>query len=321
MNQESEKALNTLLTEMDGLKPNEKRPVFVIAATNFPVESGSGAVTLDKALVRRFDRKIIVDLPNKAGRKKYLDRAFADRAGNETTEVMRENVANRSVGMSLANLEDVVNYALRVAQRDDGRITDGILDDVFETVTYGEEKKWDAECLERTAWHEAGHTFIEYLSGRTPEYVTIVARGNHAGYSMPSSDEDRPIWTAADYLAKIRALLAGRAAEIVKYGNEGGLSSGPHNDLSRATHLARSMICELGMDPEIGLMVIDEKTVIPGPLAEKIAFRIEEVLKTQMNVTIQSLTEHKEKMERLVSELYVRNSLYKKDIERLLKCE
>ncbi|MBP3381709.1 MAG: AAA family ATPase [Clostridia bacterium] len=157
---EVEATLTALLTEMDGFRKDTTKPVFVLAATNFDVEPGSKK-SLDAALMRRFDRRIFVDLPNRDERTRYLKERTAANPAYRLTDAKYDSIAIRSTGMSLALLESILELSLRMAIRDgDGKVTDEIFDEAYETFTGGERKEWDISTLERVARHEAGHAFL-----------------------------------------------------------------------------------------------------------------------------------------------------------------
>ncbi len=315
-----EMALNALLTEMDGFSVDPKRPVFVLAATNFDVEEGGGGMgTIDAALSRRFDRKILVDMPGKEDRRKYLDMMLAKRKGNEVTDEMKEQLAKRSAGLSLANLESVLELASRTAVKQNVPLNDEILEESFETSRHGEKKDWGEGYMERVARHESGHAFMCYEAGSTPAYLTIVARGGHGGYMEHDSEDDSPLKTREDLLGRIRISLGGRAAEIAYYGDEAGISTGASGDLEQATRVARAMICNYGMDDEFGMAVMGQEEATRGPLAEKVSQRVSEMIKTEMDHTVGIITEAKPRIDRLVERLLEKNRLDKQEIEALLK--
>jgi ATP-dependent 26S proteasome regulatory subunit len=178
-----EMALNALLTQMDGFSVDPKRPVFVLAATNFDIkEGGGGPGVIDEALARRFDRAILVDLPNKDDRKLYLELMIKKYAGNTATPIMLTHISERSAGLSLSNLEMILASAGRMAVKKNTALNDEILEEAFELASHGEKKDWGRKYLERIARHEAGHAYLCYLSVRTPAYLTIVARNGIGGY-------------------------------------------------------------------------------------------------------------------------------------------
>ena len=315
-----EMALNALLTEMDGFTVDPKRPVFVLAATNFDIEEGKGGMgTIDAALARRFDRKILVDLPNKQDRKRYLEVMLAKHKNHNVTDTMIERLAARSTGMSLANLASVIEHASRSAVKKLTALNDDILEEAFEITKHGEKKDWGHEYLERVARHEAGHAFMCYLAGTTPAYLTIVARGNHGGYMEHSDDESSPLKTKEELLGRIRTSLGGRAAELVYYGEKDGVSSGASGDLQSATQIARTMICNYGMDESIGLAALSKEQIANGPMAEKISMRINEILAQELKATVSQIEAARPKMDNLVTQLLAKNKLTKAEIEKALE--
>jgi ATP-dependent metalloprotease FtsH len=314
-----EMALNALLTEMDGFSVDPKRPVFVLAATNFGIEEGKGSPgAIDAALARRFDRKIMVDLPAKEDRRRYLEIMLHKRKNNLVTDTMLQRLAERSAGLSLADLELVLESASRMAARQNAFITDELLEEAFELSRHGEKKDWGHEYLERVARHEAGHAYMCFLSGNTPSYLTIVARGEHGGYMEHAGDEGSPLKTKEELLGRIRTSLGGRAAEMVYYGEKEGISSGASGDLHSATRIARAMICSYGMDEEIGLAVLSHEEATKGPLAEKITRRISEIIKEELAQTVQTLSKGKPRINKLVEQLLAKNKLTKEEMEAIL---
>lgn len=209
-----EMALNALLTEMDGFSVDPRRPVFILAATNFDVEEGKGGIgTIDAALARRFDRKILVDLPNKDDRKKYIQMMLKKNKTHQVTEKMIERLAGRSTGMSLANMASVLELANRMAVKQNKPLDDTLLDEAYEITRHGARKEWGREYLERVARHESGHAFLCYLGGNTPSYLTIIARGGHGGY-MEHSDKDMgPLQTKEELINRIRMACASPGME------------------------------------------------------------------------------------------------------------
>jgi ATP-dependent metalloprotease FtsH len=311
-----EMALNALLTEMDGFSVDPKRPVFVLAATNFNVEEGKGGMgTIDAALVRRFDRKILVDLPTKEDRLCYLTIVLNKRKDNQVTETMIERLAGRSTGYSLANLESVLELASRMAAKKNILVNDELLEEAFELNRHGEKKDWGREYLERVARHESGHAYLCFLAGRTPAYLTIVARGDHGGYMEHADDENSPLKTKEQLIGRVRTALGGRAAEIVYYGDKDGVSSGASGDLQSATRIIRTMICAYGMDEEIGMAALSEEEATKGPLAEKITLRISGIIKEELKQTIRIISEGKTLIDRLVEQLLEKNKLTREEME------
>jgi len=302
-----ENTLNALLTELDGFtSPSATRPVFVLAATNARINAddvvgeGRTGKMLDSALTRRFDRKILVDLPDHAARLKYLQAKVA----NTIAAKQLKAVADRAYGMSLADLEAVVEMARRLAMREQTSLAFDHLDRGLDEVQYGETRPRSDEEKRRTAYHEAGHALMYHHSGHLPVYVTIVSRGSHGGYMAPDPEEAMRGCLSIDNLtAKIRVLLGGRAAEIVQFGPRAGLTTGASSDLARATRLARDMACRFGMDEEIGPVVLSELTNGLGlndeTLARQVTQAAHRIATEQLAQTIAQLTQNKDQLDRL----------------------
>ena len=311
-----EMALNALLTEMDGFSVDPRRPVFVLGATNFEVEEGKGGIgVLDPALVRRFDRRVLVDLPDAKDREELLRLLLSKGIPNSVTDDMIRRTAERAIGMSPANLTSVVDLAGRMAVKAGKDIDDAILDEAFELTRHGEKKDWGYQYLERVARHESGHAFLCYLGGNTPAYLTIVARGSHGGYMEHSAEEMKPLSTKEELIHRIRTSLGGRAAEIAYYGEKDGISTGASGDLEQATRLAAAMLCTYGMDESFGLATMDLKEALRDT-----AFRskVNEILSEQMRETVSLIKKNKRRIDRLVDALLKRNKLTRAEIEELL---
>ena len=311
-----EMALNALLTEMDGFSVDPKRPVFVLAATNFDVEEGQGGMgVIDPALTRRFDRRILVELPNEDERGQYLRMQLGKTLAHNVSEEMIRRLAGRSMGMSPANLAAVLELAARMASRQGKTLDDAILDEAFEITCHGEKKDWGREYLERVARHESGHAFLCYLGGHTPSYLTIVARGDHAGYMEHSAADMGPLSTWDELISRIRTSLGGRAAEIVYYGERDGISTGASGDLESATRVARAMLCSYGMDEEFGLGVMGQEAV-NDPAVRR---RVNEILRREMDETVRIIRDNRHRIDRMVDELMRKNKLTAQEMEALLK--
>ena len=302
--------LTAFLTEMDGFNTDTSKPVFVLAATNYGVDSSKGK-SLDAALLRRFDRRIYVDLPNKEERKRYLEMMLRKHSCVKLSAEQLENIAMRSTGMSLAELESVFEMALRSAIRSKtGLVGDAEFEEAFETFNSGEKKEWKSDTLERTARHEAGHALICWLSGEKPSYITIVARGNHGGYMQHADNEGKGLYTKAELLGRIRTALAGRAAEIVYYGAEDGISTGASGDLYSATKTAEQMLCCYGMDSGVGMSYVGSERIDPS-----IRKRVNAILDSELKRAIGIIEANKTAIDAMVDALMKRNHLKQNEID------
>lgn len=306
--------LNALLTEMDGFKKVEGKPVFVMAATNLGNK-------IDFALQRRFDMSFEMDYLDKKGIRWLLEKLI--RKQNDMFEIsdgMIKSIVDRSVGVSPAILEQVVEAALREGIRSGCKIDDELFDEMFERRIMGEERiDRSQEKVKRTAYHEAGHVLIELYNGRPPAYMSIVARGNHGGY-MLSETEERDS-TKKYYLEKICSLLGGRAAEMVFADVLGSKDDGPTHgaasDLEMATNIAASMVCKFGMyEEEIGLAVMEE---IEPECDEKAKELINRILSEQLKEAMRIIGVYKDVIEHLVEAVMDKDNkkkyLTKKEIQ------
>lgn len=313
--------LTALLTEMDGFKNNVRKPVFVLAATNYDIKPNV-AKSLDQALLRRFDRRIYVELPNCGERERYLKKKISENGVFKVSEYIIKNIAVRSAGMSLAHLESVLEMSLRSLVIDEGStfVNEEILEEAFETVSYGGKKEYCACDLKRTAVHEAGHAVMCLYGGDKPAYVTVVSRGTHGGYTQQTVGEDKTVYTKKELLSKIRVFLGGRAAELVYYGDD-GLSTGARADLISATNLARSIVCSYGMIENFGLAVIDLNSPIGKELSKDVFCEVNRILSRELETAVEVIKNNKAAIDVLVSRLEKYKCLSSENIEEALKAE
>ncbi len=244
---EREQTLNQLLVEMDGFDPN--MGVILVAATNRPE-------ILDPALLRpgRFDRQILVDRPDKKGRKEILEVHIKKIVNDGSIDL--DKIAGMTSGMVGADLANLVNEAALLSVRRNSESV-GMQDfaEAVERVVAGLEKKnrlINQEEKEIVAHHELGHALVAMsLTGADPvQKISIIPRGIAAlGYTMQAPTEDRFLMKKTELLNRIATLLGGRAAEEIVFGD---ISTGAHDDLSRATDIARSMVKEYGMSSRLG---------------------------------------------------------------------
>lgn len=303
--------LNALLSEMDGFTDNSSTPVFVVAATNFSAKKGE--TVLDPAFIRRFDRQIEIDLPDLDTRKRYL----ADKIGKYSAEVSdraMQNIAKRSIGWSLGELDTVIQNALRAALGKDERImiSDSVLNEAFEIYSGGESKVRSEDELYGTAVHEAGHAVAAAAVGIMPSYATIAARGEIGGY-VYYGDEKVTKLSRKDILDRICIMMAGRAAETVVFG-EAGITSGISGDLKSATELATSMICDYGMDEEFPVYIEPSKRS-ENP---RVTRRVAEIIKEQSQRANNILTENIDEVRETAQTLLEKVSLDEGDLQALL---
>ena len=242
---EREQTLNQLLVEMDGFETNEG--VIIIAATNRPD-------VLDPALLRpgRFDREVVVDIPDVKGREKIL--AVHSKKIPLSREVDLKIIARGTPGFTGADLANLINEsALLTARRGRKRVTMEDMEDAKDKVLMGPERRSilisDKE-KEITAYHEGGHAILGVLTGSDPVHkVTIIPRGRALGVTMQLPKEDRRLYSEKHWLSQITVLYGGHLAEDLKFKE---VTTGSSNDLERASDIARKMVCEWGMSKKLG---------------------------------------------------------------------
>ena len=250
---EREQTLNQLLVEMDGFDPNSG--VILIAATNRPD-------VLDPALLRpgRFDRRVVVDNADVNGRKAILE--VHAKGKPLSSDVSLDVLARRTPGFSGADLANMLNEAALVAARySKTRIDMSDLEGAIDRVIAGPERKSRLISEKEKAIiaaHEVGHALLaELLEFADPLHkVSILPRGQALGYTLSLPLEDKYLTTRSELMDDITVLLGGRAAETLHFGE---VTTGAHNDLERATAVARAMVMEYGMSEHLGPRVLGKR--------------------------------------------------------------
>jgi cell division protease FtsH len=322
---EREQTLNQLLVEMDGFESNEG--VIIIAATNRPD-------VLDPAILRpgRFDRRIVVPRPDVRGREGIL-RVHTKKVPL-AQDVDLETLSRGCPGFVGADLENLVNEAaLLAARQDKDAVAMADFEMAKDKVLMGTERRSMvmSESERKTAaYHEAGHTLVgKFVAGNdTVHKVTIIPRGAALGVTQFLPQEDRHLMTREQALARIAMALGGRTAEELTFGE---ITTGASDDIRRATQIARSMVCEVGMSEKLGPIAYGEKeeSVFLGrdfasrhqDYSEQTAVSIDEeirrIVEEQHKVARNVLVEHKEQLERLAEALLERETL---DAEEIQAC-
>jgi cell division protease FtsH len=246
---EREQTLNQLLVEMDGFEGNDG--VILVAATNRPD-------VLDPALLRpgRFDRRIVVGLPDVRGREAIL--SVHTRKVPLGDDVELETIARGTPGFSGADLENLVNEAALAAARcNRDRVTHHDFDNARDKVMMGAERKSvhiSVDEKKTTAWHEAGHTLVAALLPQGTvdpiHKVTIIPRGRALGVTHFLPEQDKLSYDQNNAEGMIAVSLGGRIAEEIEFNNL--KSTGAGNDLAKCSELARKMVCEWGMSDRLG---------------------------------------------------------------------
>jgi cell division protease FtsH len=321
---EREQTLNQILVEMDGFDSSTN--VIVIAATNRPD-------VLDPALLRpgRFDRQVILDRPDIAGRLAVLE--VHSRGKPLEEDIVLNDLARQTPGFSGADLENLVNEAaILAARRNKKTIGRKELAEAIDRVVAGPQRKSrvisDREKL-MTAFHEAGHALVaRMLPNADPvRKVSIVARGMMGGYTSVIPDEDRFFWTKRQFEDMLAYIMGGRVAEELVF-NE--VSTGASNDIERATGLARKMVTEYGMSDTLGPLAFGrkEELVFLGReineqrnYSDEVAFQIDNEIRQLIDQAYaranQVLTEQMDKLEAISMLLMEQETIEMEELEAL----
>ena len=245
-NDEREQTLNQILVEMDGF--DERTNVIIIAATNRPD-------VLDPALLRpgRFDRRVVLDLPDVKGREAILRVHIAGKPIDPDVDI--KTLARQTHGFSGADLANLVNEgAILAARQDRNTIMFLDLEEAVDRVIAGPARK-SREVSEKEreiiAYHEAGHALVaaNLPNADLVHKVTIVARGAAGGYTKLLPEEDRSLWSKGQFEAMLAVMMGGQVAEEVVLGD---ITTGASNDLQKANEVARKMVTEYGMSGDLG---------------------------------------------------------------------
>jgi len=320
---EREQTLNALLVEMDGFETNEG--VILLAATNRPD-------VLDPALLRpgRFDRQVVVDLPDVKGREGIL-RVHAKKLPL-SEDVELGIVAKGTPGLSGADLENICNEAALLAAREDAeRVDMDHFERAKDKVMLGAERKsmvLTEEERKLTAYHEAGHAVLGLrIPGLDPVHkVTIVPRGRALGITASLPEHDRHTYTKEWLQGQLAMLFGGRVAEEMIFGKD-RVTTGAGNDIDRATAMARRMVTQFGMSEVIGLMSVGEadhevflgrelsqRRGISEHTARQVDTEIKRILDQAHELARKVLEKEEELLERIAQALLERETLARNEI-------
>ena len=322
---EREQTLNQILVEMDGFDTDTK--VIVMAATNRPD-------ILDPALLRpgRFDRRVVLDRPDMAGRKAILEVHVRGKPLAPEVDLMA--LAKQTPGFSGADIENLVNEAaILAARRGKKAISMPELQEAVERVIAGPERRSrlisDQE-KQIIAHHEAGHALvIANLPNADPVHkVSIIARGMALGYTLPLPQEDHYLQSKGKLEAQVAGMLAGRAAEELVFGD---VTTGASDDLERATKMARVMVTQYGMSNTLGPRTFGQKEELiflgreiseqrdySEKVAQEIDQEIRDIIVRSYNRAMDILRSKRDRLEALASQLIERETLEGAELQAIL---
>ncbi len=321
---EREQTLNQILVEMDGFTPNDA--VLVIAATN-------RGDLLDPALLRpgRFDRRVVLDMPDKEGRFAILK--IHARGKKFAKGIAWGKVADRTVGFSGADLENMLNEAAILAARDNQtQIEEKDIEEAATKVKLGPAKKklQSKEDRKITAYHEAGHAVVTHILPKMDPVhrISIVARGMSLGHTLIPPAADRTHETKSRIVEQITTMLGGRAAEEVVF-NE--MSSGAANDISQATKFARAMVIEWGMSelgpinlgPEMGLgdfgqLEWYEQSPVSQAMQERVDNEVKKIVDSCYKEALKIIKAKRKTLDKVVEKLLQKETLDREEFEKIV---
>ncbi len=322
---EREQTLNQILVEMDGFE-SAGANVIVIAATNRPD-------VLDPALLRpgRFDRRVTMDLPGIEDRKEILKIHCAGKPLADDVDI--ERIAQRTSGFSGADLANLMNEAAILAARENRkRISMEHIAEAIEKVMLGPARKsrrLDEEEKKIVAYHEAGHALVgANLKNADPVHkVSIISRGSAGGYTMSVPEKDKTLRSRAYFIDELALLLGGYTAEELVFGE---VTTGPSNDLERATHMARAIVTRYGMS-ELGPRTfgkkeeliflgreISEERDYSDETAEKIDEAVSAYIAQARETARRILTENRQTLDKLAEVLLEKETIEKDEFEAII---
>ena len=322
-NDEREQTLNQILVEMDGFEPNEK--VIVMAATNRPD-------VLDPALIRpgRFDRKVLLDLPDRIDREEILN--IHAQLKPLAEDVNLKLIAERTPGFSGADLYSLMNEGAILAARENRKkVFQFDLIRAIEKVMLGPERKshlLSKKEKEITAYPEAGHALVaSVLPYADPVHkVSIIARGNAGGYTLKLPLEERRLQSKKEFIDDIAMSLGGYVAEKMIFGD---ITTGPSSDLQVATNLARAMVTRWGMSDLIGPVTLGNEggklawgEVREEGYSETVSTKVDSEVSRIINDGIKSaekvLTEHKKVLDAIANKLVEVETLEQEEYDKII---
>ena len=315
-NDEREQTLNQILVEMDGFEPTGK--VVVMAATNRPD-------VLDPALLRpgRFDRRVTIDLPDRRDREEILK--IHARQKPLRPDVMLAVIAERTPGFSGAELYSLMNEGAILAARENRKeVTQYDLIRSIEKVMLGPERKshlLSKKEKELTAYHEAGHALVSsiLLNADPVHKISIISRGRAAGYTLKLPFEDKKMFSRKQFLDDITATLGGYVAEKMLFDD---VTTGPSNDLTVVTAIARDMVSRYGMSEKLGPISFGERQLGNEPYSEKVAAQIDaevsRIIDEARARAIVVINEHRVALDAIAKELIEKETIERSEFEKIL---
>ena len=324
-NDEREQTLNQLLVEMDGFGTDET--IIVLAATN-------RADVLDKALRRpgRFDRQVIVDMPDIKGREEILK--VHAKGKKFSSDVDFKIIAKKTSGMAGADLANILNEGAILAARE-GRteITMADLEEASEKVQMGPEKR--SKVVSETdkkivAYHESGHAIVNFVVGGEDKVhkITMIPRGQAGGYTLSLPAEQKLVYSKKYFMDEIAIFFGGRAAEEIIFGKD-NITSGASNDIQVATSFAQQMVTKLGMSEKFGPILLDgtregdmfQSKYYSEQTGKEIDDEIRSIINERYQKALSILNENRDKLEEVTRILLEKETIMGDEFEAIMRGE
>lgn len=324
-NDEREQTLNQLLVEMDGFGTDET--IIVLAATN-------RADVLDRALRRpgRFDRQVVVDMPDIKGREEILkvhakDKKFAP-------DVDFKIIAKKTAGMAGADLANILNEgAILAARAGRTEITMADLEEASEKVEMGPEKRSKVVPEKEkkiVAYHESGHAIVNFVLGSETKVhkITMIPRGQAGGYTLSLPAEQKIVYSKKYFMDEIAIFFGGRAAEEIIFGKD-NITSGASNDIQVATSYAQQMVTKLGMSEKFGPILLDgtregdmfQSKYYSEQTGKEIDDEIRSIINERYQKALSILNENRNKLEEVTRILLEKETIMGPEFEAIMKNE
>ena len=324
-NDEREQTLNQLLVEMDGFGTDET--IIVLAATN-------RADVLDKALRRpgRFDRQVIVDMPDIKGREEILK--VHAKGKKFASDVDFKIIAKKTSGMAGADLANILNEGAILAARE-GRteITMADLEEASEKVQMGPEKR--SKVVSETdkkivAYHESGHAIVNFVVGGEDKVhkITMIPRGQAGGYTLSLPAEQKLVYSKKYFMDEIAIFFGGRAAEEIIFGKD-NITSGASNDIQVATGMVQQMVTKLGMSEKFGPVLLDgtregdmfQSKYYSEQTGKEIDDEIRSIINERYQKALSILNENRDKLEEVTRILLEKETIMGDEFEAIMRGE
>ncbi|ORT99642.1 Cell division protein FtsH [Anaerovibrio sp. JC8] len=312
--------LGAVRTIINGIKDIKScgSPVLFVGTMNWTHSTVSDENSdLDPELLHLLEHKIYVKLPDRDERIAGIKKALENKGITTIPDSIINNIADRVFGHSIADINDFIALATRMALKQQKEVDSDILSDALDELTFGQKHEWEEINYFATAVHEAGHAYLLWLTGEQSSFVTIVGREEYGGYTKPKVNEKiSKNYNRQWYIDKIRVSLAGRAAEVVFFGEKEGINAGISGDLENATVHAVLMVNNLGMGRKLRAYIPLE-TLSVSPAAVAVYEEANEIIQQEYENTLKIIKGGKKAIKALADKLVEKYQLTGPEIDEI----